>query len=207
MLFDDPSNLTPDEILDWLGLCSHGLELTRQEVRAAALSGALPPGIAAGSLVGLNLSEIEAYFDSCQTELDLFAVLALIASIEAKIRVDAGMRHLAKGNQLSGRLSVLFSFSSPPWKVPLYDGGILDEWKRYIQNEPSIPVSDRRRMIGDIGRYKDLLPIRHWIGHGRYWPLQRAIKSYPPHAVATAIENLHGTLVKAAGHGNLAPFV
>jgi hypothetical protein len=54
MLFDDPASLTPDEILDWLGLCSHGLERTRQEVRAAAPSGVLPPGISATSLVRLK---------------------------------------------------------------------------------------------------------------------------------------------------------
>ena len=120
--------------------------------------------------------------------------------------MDAEVRQLTKGNQLSGRLSVLFKSTSPSWKVPLYEGGILDEWKRYIQNEPNIPVADRDRMIGDIGKYKELLPIRHWVGHGRYWLLQRAIKSYPPPSVARAIENLHGALAKAAGHGNLAPF-
>lgn len=135
MLFDDPANLEPDQILEWLGFCS------------------------------------------------------------------------TTGNQLSGRLSILFNKADQLWKVPLYEDGILNEWKWYIQNSSNISSSDRKRMIENIGEFKQLLSIRHWVAHGRYWTLKRNIKSYPPSSVAKAIEDLHQALADAVRHGNLGPFL
>jgi len=171
MLFNDPEDLDPDEILDWLDFCSHGLEQTRQVVLATLPHGNLPPGISAESLIGLSVSEIDEFFDSCQDELDLFAILALIASIEAKIRMDAEKRHRTKDNPLSSRLSILFNKKDDPWRIPLYENGILEEWKWYIANGLNLSSSDSARMIGNIGKLKELLDIRHWVAHGRSWTL------------------------------------
>lgn len=182
MLFDNPEKLVPDQILDWLDFCSHRLWQTRQLIFSALPSGVLPPRIsaAAESLVQLTASEIDEYFDYCQLELDLFTILALLASMEAKIRMDAKKRYRTKGNKLSNRLSILFRKTKQLWKVPLYESGILEEWKRYIQTGLSIPSSDKNRLVGDIGKFKELLRIRNWVAHGRYWPLQLNIRKYPP---------------------------
>ncbi len=61
-------------------------------------------------------------------------------------------------------------------------------------------------MIGNIGKLKELLDIRHWVAHGRSWTLVRDIKSYPPLLVARAIAKLNESLAKAANLGNVSPF-
>jgi hypothetical protein len=209
MLFDDPAKLAPDEIREWFGFCSYGLNQTRRLCRDALPKGVVPPGISTDSLVELTPSEIDAYFDSCQRELDLFTILALIASIEAKIRMDAKKRYRTKGNKLSGRLLILFKEKKTKhlWKVPLYESGILEAWKWYIQIGLRISSSEKDRLIGKIGKFKELLRIRHWVAHGRYWPLQLNIKKYPPQLVCEAIEDLHGALENTALHGKLAAFL
>lgn len=61
-------------------------------------------------------------------------------------------------------------------------------------------------MIEKIGKFKELLGIRHWVGHGRSWKLTRNINQYPPWKATEAIEDLHEVLAKAAQLGNLAAF-
>jgi hypothetical protein len=61
-------------------------------------------------------------------------------------------------------------------------------------------------MINDIGVFKDLITLRNWVAHGRYWKLARHVNSYPPSSVADAIDRLYEVLAKAARHGNLHPF-
>jgi hypothetical protein len=108
--------------------------------------------------------------------------------------MDAKKRYRTKGNRLSGRLLILFKEEKTKqlWKVPLYESDILEAWKWYIQIGLSISSSEKDRLIGKIGKFKELLRIRHWVAHGRYWPLQLNIKKYPPELVCEAIEDLHG---------------
>lgn len=119
MLFDDPATLVPDQILEWSGFCSYGLNQTRALCREALPKGIVPPQVSGGSLMGLSASEIDEYFEYCQLELDLFTILALVASSEARIRMDAEVRQKTQGNQLSTRLSILFGTRKDFWKVPL----------------------------------------------------------------------------------------
>ena len=53
MLFDNPEKLVPDEILDWLDFCSHGLWQTRQLIFSALPHGqaAIRPRIFVGLVI------------------------------------------------------------------------------------------------------------------------------------------------------------
>jgi hypothetical protein len=72
------------------------------------------------------------------------------------------------------RWVIIESFRSSLWKVNLYESGIMDIWKDYIQLQLLLSPTEKRRMVGCIGDFKKVLDVRHWVAHGRYWPLRRS---------------------------------
>jgi hypothetical protein len=140
----------------------------------------------------------------------LTVVLTLIAAAEGRIRLDARRRVNTKAHagtdQLAGRLKVLFSGADKDWAVPLYESGIMEAWKEYTAALTSIPEQDKDRIRTCIGRLKDMLHVRHWVAHGRYWKLSGGIERYPPATVAKAVASMYQALDDAATRGGLIAF-
>jgi hypothetical protein len=210
MLFDQPEHLEPNQVLAWHALCHAGLEEQRAKIRKCLLNQSPLPSYVASILFGADSDQVDSYFADCREELDLTVVLTLIAAAEGRIRLDAKRRLGASGNagfnMLAGRLKVLFSEANKDWTVPLYESGILEAWKSYIATLTTITVQDRDRILTCIGKLKDMLPVRHWVAHGRYYKLRRGIKSYPPFNVANAVTSLYEALGEAATCGGVMAF-
>ncbi len=206
MLFDDPAALQPDDVLAWHELCSAGLQAERLETHRRLRVQAELPSYLNEILRGAAQAEVDEYFTSCQRELDLSAVLTLAASAEARLRRDATGRRGPHGDDLSKRLAVLRSNVSTDWRVPLYDNGIMEAWKSYLQSTPGVPDTERDQLVRTIGRFKTILDLRHWVAHGRYWKFTREITSYPPILVARQIDSLYDALRKIADYGKITAF-
>jgi hypothetical protein len=206
MLFDQPATLEPEDILAWYDLCSAGLERERLHAQGLlVLEEALPSYLNHVLALGATQTEIDEYFISCQEELDLAAVLTLTASAEARLRLDAAERSRRKTDELAKRLAVLSANADAEWRVPLYEGGIADAWKTYVVTV-GLPESERNQIVSAIGRFKEILALRHWVAHGRYWEFVRGIRSYPPVMVARSISALYDALRRIATHGQLMAF-
>jgi len=143
---------------------------------------------------------------ACRQELELAAVLTLTAAAEARIRLDAVRRMETNKDDLARRLSLLRANARMERLIPLYKDGIVDAWKTYIESLTDLLRVDRARLLTSIGRFKNLLAIRHWVAHGRYWELQRGIEQFPPTDAADMISDLYNALRKAANHRSLMSF-
>jgi hypothetical protein len=53
---------------------------------------------------------------------------------------------------------------------------------------------------------QNLLRIRHWVAHGRYWEIRWDIEHYPPRDVADLIDDLFNALRSAASFRGLMSF-
>lgn len=207
MLFDDPATLEPEDVLAWYELCSAGLEQERLEThRCLQFREELPSYLSDVVPLGSTPSEIDDHVDSCQEELDLAAVLTLTASAEARLRLDAAERRKPRSDELSKRLAVLRSNADTEWHVPLYDSGIVEAWKSYLGATSAITETERNQIVSAIGKFKEILALRHWVAHGRYWEFVRGIRSYPPVLVAKNVNALYDALRKAASRGQIMAF-
>ena len=193
MLFDKPRELAPGDVLRWLNVCNSGVALEEENVRRPLAEGG-------------GKARVGAYFSACRRELQLAAVFTLIAAAEGRIRLDAQTRSQQMADSLSRRLTVLRAKVRFPWQVPLYDHGIIDAWKMYIGSLATIPQPERVRLLTDIGQLSNLLAIRHWVAHGRYWSLQRKADHYSAPVVAEIVSKLYGALRKAADYGGATRF-
>lgn len=194
MLFDHPETLEPEAILDWHSLCTNSLDQELRRVHLALLNGTSLASYLENALpIGSSLQDADTYFDACKDELDLAANLALIAAAEARIRLDLERRCHDKDN-LAQRLKRLKTNADKDYQIALYDNGIMDAWKDCVASFTALSHKDRDRLLSGIGGLKSVLPVRHWVAHGRYWELQGGIKRYPPVSVAIAITKLYGAL-------------
>ncbi len=194
MLFDSPATLKVDVVLGWYAVMILGLRTVREEVMRFRLVGQRPPEDMPSELNYASLEEVDAYFDSAREELELSTVFILIASAEARLRVDAKARIKVAHDPLSKRLSELYERVDLDWKVPLKEKGILDAWRYHIKWHSTAAELEKRQAIDCLGKLKDTLALRHWLAHGRYWKINRSIKSYPPVTVAKLIQDLYRRL-------------
>jgi len=107
---------------------------------------------------------------------------------------------------LTGRLSLLFSMAGDDRAVPLYERGIMEAWKDYTATLSAISAQDQDRIRTCIGGLKDVLRVRHWVAHGRYWELRGGIGRYPPANVGKVVTSLYKALREAATCGGLMTF-
>ncbi|MET3431687.1 hypothetical protein ABIC71_001165 [Herbaspirillum seropedicae] len=205
MLFSDPSGFFPEDILDWLSVCIDGLYKERSSVldavkKAKTEGAAVPP-----TFLGMTPDEVQDYFRSAERELEIAAVLALIASAEARIRLDSRTR-LKGADSLARSLRKLFDESTSEWSVALYQYGICDAWKDYI-SQTGFSNSDKDRYRGRIGAFKELLSVRHWVAHGRYWAEPPMLAQYPPVLVVRAVNELFAALADISIRTGIKNFV
>jgi hypothetical protein len=194
MLFDQPETLEPEAIINWHSLCALSLDQELRRVHTNMLNGLNVERHLRGALpVGSGPQDAEAYFAACKQEIDLAAVITLIAAAEARIRLDAKLRCKSSGD-LAARLLLLANSAGQEYQVALYENGIMDAWKDCVGSLSSMSQRDRDRLLTGIGGFKSLLPVRHWVAHGRYWKLPGGVKRYPPLVVANTVNKLYDTL-------------
>ncbi len=111
-------------------------------------------------LFGLVEAEIDAWFADRSQFLSEVAVFGIIAAAEGHIR-ELSHQHARRGKtDLDGALKKLFTQRAD--RVRFED--LLACWTTH---QPQLQSS--------VGQFKQLFPLRHWIAHGRYWPLNDAI--------------------------------
>ena len=206
MLFDKPTTLNIDAVLGWNSLILSSLQRVRQEALRLTKAGDPLPEDMPSELNYASPEEIFAYFDSVREEVDLSTAFVIIASAEARLRLDAKSRAKYTNNPLSTHLNKLYQKVDQDWKVPFKDDGILDAWKYYLNFHSQLPDTDKRQAVSLLGDLKSTLAIRHWIAHGRYWDLNLSIKSFLPATVARSMKRLYRQLQDITDHDGLVAF-
>lgn len=104
----------------------------------------------------MTFEEVDEYFAALFQEIEYSFCLNIIASIEARFRMDYIVRAT---DRLKDPLSRQFRdiYKDNQEKVGLEDV-ILEQWKNH---HPDIK--------NYIGAYVGALKYRHWLAHGRYW--------------------------------------
>ncbi|MBF0155422.1 MAG: hypothetical protein HQL64_16935 [Magnetococcales bacterium] len=129
---------------------------------------------------GATPNQIRDYFDTLIEELENLVKLALLSSAEGHIRYDFANR-INNNDQhpLTKQFSALLvasKFGAGGVKLPR----ILDAW---IKQDP--------RNTSTINVFGDILELRHWLAHGRWWNLKPGL---PPYAVSDIYHIVDGVL-------------
>ncbi|HUY91765.1 MAG TPA: hypothetical protein VMV10_23685 [Pirellulales bacterium] len=162
---------TLDEILDWHRGIVDALIEQRVSVQTAIRRGlAVAP-----RFVGMTERDVDIHYDAQRRELDRLTVLNLVASAEATIKLDYFRR---VNERLKDSLSRAYRewhnrLSAKQRRRPDFDErGILDVLK-------GAGVMDNHI----VGRYRECLHVRHWLGHGRYWAKPAQVEQLDPDEV------------------------
>ena len=148
---------TLDEIRDW----HLGMVEALVDQRAAVLRAVQNATPVAARFVGMNQDGLDAYFDTQRQELDRLTMLNLVASAEASIKDDYFHRVRRKLKDKLSRAYQKWYKGLPLAKKRRPDfgeGGILDVLK-------IVNVVDKHI----VGKYRECLRPRHWVGRGRNW--------------------------------------
>lgn len=162
---------TLDDILAWWNDVVAALDTQLASVLRAILDGSPVPD----AFVGLSEEGAEKYHEARCREVDRLTTFNLIASAEATVRIDYIRR---VGGRLKDPLSVAYrewhkTLSDRKQMRPDFDeGGILDLLKDHGGVPPHI-----------IGRFRECLQARHWIGHGRFWKKPSGVDRHDPSEV------------------------
>lgn len=110
---------------------------------------------------GLTEAEIEDYFDQQIEELELLTMLGLISVTEGCLHRDFRAR---TSQRLKDKISKRFrriqkKCNKKNRRIEL-EGHILPVWREH---------SDDRDKSRAINGFCSLLPLRHWLAHGRHW--------------------------------------
>jgi hypothetical protein len=128
-----------------------------------------------GLFEGMTAAEVYELFEFYNKEAEYSSMLALIASIEAYIRVD-----FVERRRRTGGFRTLYS----QFGIRALFDDILDAWS-YLDSIHSRWVS----------KFRDLLRLRHWLAHGRYWNQNVGRNDYSPELVyEIGIEILNGIM-------------
>ena len=131
-------------------------------------------------------SDIDAWYDARRRELDRLTVLNLVASAEAAVKVDFFRR---VGQKQKNKRALAYrawhkTLSGAKQLRPDFDeGGILDVLKSALVMDSTI-----------VGRYRECLRARHWVGHGRYWAKPAEVDLLHPDAVYNRARSLLNSL-------------
>ncbi len=100
--------------------------------------------------------EVRGELSACLLELDRQSTMALLAAVEATLRVDYLVRcHQRKRDRLSRAFRAIYRAKQQRAEL---DEDILTTWQVH---DPS-----KRHALGDL---KGAFGYRNWLAHGRYW--------------------------------------
>ncbi|WP_109484043.1 hypothetical protein [Paraburkholderia sp. C35] len=142
------------QVQKWLNDCNRSFTYeAAHHVETIIKGGAVDP-----RFVGALEEDINTYFAALRRDTELLAILDLIASTEAAIRVDFANRadkHVRDSSALATTFKALRKKKKE--RISLEDH-ILVEWKRLAPE-----IKSR------IDEFEHVLDYRHWLAHGRYW--------------------------------------
>ncbi len=135
-------------------------------------------------LFGMNLTELDAYFENLFDEADQQACLFLIASAEATIRVDFHERVNEKRKDHVSRVfrDICNSRRGHDKTKVRLEEDILDTW-----------ASEITRAKTAVGTFKGALKFRHWLAHGRWW-VPKLGRKYDPSGIVQIVMDLFGVI-------------
>lgn len=203
MLFSNPSSSQTQQILRWHGVCECSLDTELHLAKAALLRVApISQAVAAAVPAGCSCSDLDAYFNSSKKEIEISAILSIVANNEALVRKDARSRSDAShaSGALGGRLRLIHEAVQRDWQVPLYRHGILDAWKS------SANEAGDSTLVAAIGRFHELLAFRHWVAHGRYWLLKQNVAYVTSAQASSVVEKLQSALQDFCDRQGWPPF-
>ena len=121
----------------------------------------------ASQFFGMTGSELDRAFEEMSKELGLQVALTLVAAVEALLMLDYQKR------MEDGIKDALYSRMLIRWQKPTRAtlDEILEAWKEAYPGTGDV-----------IGRFKQVVDLRHWMAHGRYW-LPQGFKGLDPSAV------------------------
>ncbi len=138
---------------------SNGLSLYKTETLNAILNGSeIQPPFEAGT----TYDEAKRLFSELREDLDRFVIFDLISATEAAIRLDYLYRCQ---NRDKDPLSRAYRMA---WKKHREKTTWKELRSLWVQHCP-----DARTIVN---QFFELLPIRHWIAHGRYYQLRARIQ-------------------------------
>jgi len=176
-----PKPQSIDDIRDWYEGVVESLVHHRAAVHNALRIG----GMTEPRFVGMAAGDIDAFFVAQRNNLDQLAIMNLVASAEASLLMDFKRR--VEGN-FKDRLSKAYAMHHRTLPLgqkvrPPLDHGILEQLKA----AGVVPAHF-------VSRFRDVLRLRHWIAHGRYWAQPLANRAYLPdeayHTIATLLAAL-----------------
>lgn len=111
-------------------------------------------------LFGMDIEEVNAYFEGILEEIDTQTSLFLLAATEATVRADFLERvYTRKKDAVSQTFRKVYKTRCNHNKVKVrLEEDILDVWGNQL---PSTKP--------DVSRLKGALKYRNWLAHGRYW--------------------------------------
>jgi hypothetical protein len=133
-----------------------------------------PPGgvgLALSRYVGKTREEVERDFAYQVAELAQVAMLGMLASTEAALRVDFIERVWNKNKDPVSRRFLVVNRGRWWNRFPdiRLEEDILDTWRDHGPNPATRHV---------LSEFKGALKLRHWLAHGRYWKPDLGRASY-----------------------------
>lgn len=129
---------------------------------------------------GMSDEEALTALQDASTRLEMSGTLAVVAAVEATLRVDMKER-VSRGrpeDPTAGAFILLATSKGD--KVSLEE--LLDVWKKLAS-----------ATVAPIGQFKQQLKRRHWLAHGAYWADTSGV-SPSPHDVLATYERLEQSL-------------
>jgi hypothetical protein len=106
--------------------------------------------------LGYSLAEFHEFLLGRIEETDLRSSLAILAAVEAALRIDYLLRATKRGKDpLSKAFRTIYREKQENAR---FDEDLLDLWGQYYP--------ELKRIIGEL---RAALHFRHWLAHGRYW--------------------------------------
>lgn len=133
---------------------------------------------------GMNLTELDEYFESLLNEADHQTCLFLVAGAEAAIHVDFLERvYERRKDRVSRAFRDIYNTRCGHNKTRVrLEEDILDTW-----------ASEISKAKPTIGTFKSALKFRHWLAHGRWW-VPKLGRKYDPAGVVQIIMDLFGAI-------------
>lgn len=149
---------TLDEIRDWhrgiVEAIVHYIAFVQRSIRDGSPI--------ATRFVGMTEGDLDKHLDDLKRDLDRLTVLNLVASAEATITQD----YLRRVNH---NLKDPLARAYQAWHKTLS----TRKKRRPDFDEPGILTKLKEAKVVDnhlVGQYRECLPARHWVAHGRHWP-------------------------------------
>jgi hypothetical protein len=106
--------------------------------------------------IGYTLEEFDNLLLGRIEETDLRSSLAVLAAVEAALRIDYLLRaKMRRKDPLSKAFRAIYRKKQENAR---FDEDLLDLWGQYYP--------ELKRLIGEL---RAALHFRHWLAHGRYW--------------------------------------